>query len=264
MWLLPSRQRPEKLTTFLESAIKTKTSTPGLLLIQHQDYEDNQEKYEALVLPSGWRVHQTFSDTLGGKLNEYWESHQFHHKWIGVLNDDFFVKTPEWDIKLLKHLSIPDIGLISSDDGWQSPMRIHGALLIKNSFLNSIGYIYPPGLQHSFIDDLWENIGRATSCWKVDMSVLVEHRHINKRTWGPADSTWVKAQELFESDRLVWQNWRDKDFQCVCERVTEWQDFNRMQYNDEREASSFKPDLSGIEINGMEKVKGLNPQGAGI
>jgi len=46
--------------------------------------------------------------------------------------------------------------------------------------VRAVGYIFPPGLQHLFVDEVWEILGRDTGRWTHVMDVLVEHRHVLK------------------------------------------------------------------------------------
>ena len=59
---------------------------------------------------------------------------------------------------------------------------------MSGDLVRAVGYIFPPGLHHLFVDDVWEGIGRATACWRYDGDVMVRHRHVMSGA-APADDT---------------------------------------------------------------------------
>lgn len=223
MWILPTRQRIEKLTRMCKSALETKTCTPCLIMVQKDEYFENQKAYERVPRPGNWQYMLTHGDTMGDKFREFWAIYHDEPeiKWVGSLNDDFICHTKNWDTLTIRHLQ-GRVAFVNNNDLWQSPRRIHGALIISMEALRAMGYIYPPGLQHSFIDDIWELIGTATQSWVCDMSVMVEHHHIN-RTGTEPDSTWHKVQNNFANDQEVYREWLINESKACIERVRAWQ-----------------------------------------
>jgi hypothetical protein len=58
--------------------------------------------------------------------------------------------------------------------------------------VRAVGYIFPPGLHHLYVDDVWEAIGRESGYWTTDMDVMVRHRHVLKGD-AAADETHKKV-----------------------------------------------------------------------
>ena len=210
MTLLPTLNRLTLLKQFLNSAVEANTTTPGLILVDFQDYENNKLAYEDLrkFFPNNnWAYYFTQSIKMGDKIREVWPVlKELNVEWVNVLNDDHYIVTKEWDKKLRAKLN--GYNFVTCNDNWNTPLKAAGATVFSMELLETLDIpIYPPGMQHLFIDDFWETIGRATGCWDIDMSVLIEHRHALKGQ-SPQDdtfrSTYGTGQDLTKSE--VWQN----------------------------------------------------------
>lgn len=178
MWLLPSLNRTKLLERFMKSAIETKTSTPGIVIIDKDDYLKNDEDYrtmESVLFPKNWKIHITDAVGMGPKVREVWDRVK-DCDWVGILNDDHVCITPEWDVRLVKQLN--GINFLTCDDNWNAPARAAGATVFSMPLMRAMGFpMFPPQVDHLGIDDVFESIGRATGCWDIDMAVTVEHKH---------------------------------------------------------------------------------------
>jgi hypothetical protein len=181
MWLVPSRRRVSKLRNFLNSAVDAQTSTPGLVIVDKKDYSDNEEAYakmEKEYFPDGWEFYISEAVGMGPKIRES-AATWGRGEWVGVLNDDHYVVTKEWDVRLISQLNGKN--MITCNDHWNAPKRAAGATLFSMPLVEAMGFpLFPDQIDHLGIDDVWECIGRSTGCWEVDMSVIVEHHHAFK------------------------------------------------------------------------------------
>lgn len=219
MWLLPTLNRPEKLRQFCRAARLTGTRTPGLLLVDKSDYLANERTYldlEEHDLPDGWKIHITDSVSMGDKIRERWDFYS-DAKWVGILNDDHVPRTARWDARLIEQLT--GRNFMSCNDRWCAPTKAAGATVWSGDLIRAVGYLFPPNLRHLYIDDLWELIGRKAGCWNIDMSVIVEHRHVLKGAESDSTHELVYNQELWEKDRLIFQKWLNEEAAATLERV---------------------------------------------
>lgn len=178
MWLLPSRRRPASLARFFAAYRQTAGSTPGMVIVDRGDLEDNRAQYDALgELPLGWFIQIVGGETQGDKIAEVWDEVK-DCAWLGLIGDDCVPQTPGWDRALVERLD--GANLVSCNDGWQAPQRLGNCWAISGDLVRAVGWIFPPGLQHLYVDDVWELIGREAQCWTCRMDVLVEHRHVLK------------------------------------------------------------------------------------
>lgn len=212
MWLLPSRRRPQNLQRFAKAAIDAQTSTPGLILVDVEDMADNGGHYTSIArdLPDNWDFAICPYESMGEKVEWARSTLQSVDKpwdFIGLLGDDNVPVTPRWDAHCVA--TIRGYNFVSTDDGWQAPRRAAGATIWSKELVALTGYIFPPGLKHLYIDDIWETIGRLADNWHILMDVLVEHRHVN-RGMAASDETHTIAysEERWASDREVYMEWR--------------------------------------------------------
>lgn len=196
MLLVPSRRRTEKLRRFCDSAIATKTSIPAMILVDKKDYVDNQQDYieiETKHFPNAeWKIHITESIGMGPKVREVWDRIK-DRAWVMILNDDHFIVTPEWDKKLISQLNGKNF--ITCNDNWNAPRRAAGATLFSMPLIEAWGFpMFPPEIDHLGIDDVFEQLGKLSGCWDIDMSVTVEHHHVYQK---------IKSMEDFQNPQIV-------------------------------------------------------------
>lgn len=195
-WLIPSRRRIEKLRKFCDSAVATKTSTPAIIIIDAKDYKDNNSDYldiEMNHFPNPeWKIHVSKAEGMGPKVREVWDRIK-DRPWVGILNDDHFLVTKEWDKILISQLTGKNF--VTCNDRWNAPRRAAGATLFSMDLLNAWGFpMFPPEIDHLGIDDVFEQLGKHTGCWDIDMATIVEHHHTYQR---------IKAMEDFQNPQIV-------------------------------------------------------------
>lgn len=216
MWLLPSRRRPEKLARFFDACRKTNTSTPGIVLVDFSDYADNKTAYDNLDIIPRWKLLVTEGESCGDKNREVLPI-LINEEWVGLLGDDNIPEMPEWDTKLVSELK--GWNVVSSNDGWQAPKRMHGAIAISGPLLRAIGYIYPGKLQHIFVDDVWEILGRESRCWQVCMDIMVRHDHVF--TGVKPDDTHRKGYGFWYSDEPIFREWLANEKDNCLDRIAD-------------------------------------------
>src|ERR1700677_89180 len=95
MWLLPTRERPQKLRTCIESAVAAQTTTPCRVLIDNSD--PTLEEYKKLELPKDWEIYVVPNSpeepiVCVGKSIRTWikenKAYCDNCSWIGFFNDD--------------------------------------------------------------------------------------------------------------------------------------------------------------------------------
>lgn len=173
--LLPSYNRAELLNRFLKFYKETETSTPCWVLVDKNDPQ--KELYLALTYPKDVALMFTEERSMGGKVRSVWDQVKDLDA-VCLLNDDHILKTPQWDQKCLSQITGSNI--IGTNDGWVAPQRLAGATWWSGKVLRTIGYIFPEGIDHLFIDTVWEFLGAKAQCVNILMDVMVEHDHVFK------------------------------------------------------------------------------------
>lgn len=223
MWLLPTKNRPHLLQRFCQAHQHTTGGrrTEGRILVSRADYESNQKAYEQVEKPSGWQIDilNAIDLDMGPKLN--WAFHAYRNaEWFGLLTDQAVPRTKNWDLKLSEAVvAAAGKWMLTCDDGRQAPRRLGPCVVWSRDMLNAAGWIFPPTLPHLFADDVWEKLGKTLKFWKVDMAVLVEHRHQLDRG-GPLDRTHKDTYEGFtEANRRFIDFCVDGELDAVAQRI---------------------------------------------
>jgi hypothetical protein len=224
MWLLPSKERPASLARFFGAYEYTFGSTPGIVIVDQVDWIKHREAYETIALPLGWSWAVTRGVTQGEKLAELWPQ-IIDAPWLGLIGDDCVPETPGWDRILVNALDGANI--VSCNDGWQAPRRLGNCWIMAGDLVRTVGYVFPPGLAHLFVDDVWETIGQAGQCWRCLMSVMVAHRHVlkgeaeadNTHRGVYGNSTSNALGGLWPTDTEAYERWRNLDAQRAVNAV---------------------------------------------
>jgi len=203
LWLLPSRGRVNVLWRYVNEAVNTGLSTPGIILVQHDEVSD----YGRLELPDGWRLVSTQSQQMGDKIREA-SGLYMKLDWVGILTDDLVPETHGWD-RILVEEAVGGRHIASCADGTNQMPRRMGAAVWPGELLRAVGYLHPRGFNHLYFDDVWEMLGRATGCWKERLDVMVRHLHpfltgveddTHRTTY--SDANWIHDRQAFEDWKL--------------------------------------------------------------
>ncbi len=212
--ILPTRGRAGgKLQRCLRALKETGTTTPGLIAVAEDDWRTNKDAYAKTEIPPGWNFFVgDYPDTATATeaVRARFPDAAFYI-WF---TDDNIAETPEWDRLLVSHLTGNNI--VSTAFGEKSS-RMNGAIAFSGDLIRAIGYIYPPGLKHLFLDDVFEEIGRMTGCWQVLPDVMVRHYHGPKV--GEPDTTSERVNTFWENDRKAYLNWQKTDGVAAVERI---------------------------------------------
>jgi hypothetical protein len=237
MWLLPSLNRIANLRRFLDAYRATGGSTPGAIIADQADFAASQAAYESLDLPRGWFIWQTASVTPGDKLREIWDR-LAPCTWLGLIGDDCVPETAEWDKSLIAGLD--GTNFVSCDDAWLAPNKVGNCWAISGGLVRTVGYILPPGLQHLFVDDVWETLGRATGCWRVRMDVRVRHVAVAKGDAPPGFTTANPGPDrhagLWAADEAVVARWRAEALPDLTRAVTAFREAHSTALSPEEQA----------------------------
>lgn len=216
-WLLPSRRRLHNLRRFFEAAEKAKTTTPGYVIVSYEDYRDNKAEYNSLNLLPGWTVVDQDADMQGDKIR-----HTRHlwgdADWVALIGDDQVPMTECWDQLLVSE--IKGWNMLSCNDNWtmlKRNGRIGGPQVYSGELIREVGYIFPDGIQHQCLDDVWEILGRMTGCWQIRQDVLVEHNHYQNGR-APHDDTYQRAYHRGE-DKTRFEEWTRGEHEQSAEKI---------------------------------------------
>lgn len=213
MWFLPTYGRPRRCQETLDSIIAVGVSTPGAVIVDG----DPDPAYLDLRLPFGWwTVFEPCNRGLSAALNDAAFRHWPGRDWYGTLCDDFIVRTPGWDERLVGAAGAS--GLAHSNDRWQSETRLAGAVAYGGELVRTLGWLALRCTWHAFTDDALEAVGRACGNWHYCPDVIVEHLHAETGK-GPADATYRHSYSRLDADRAAYAAFARDELPGTIERV---------------------------------------------
>ena len=224
MVLLPTLNRTSFLKNFFQSYRETSAIVPVMALVDEVDYQENKAEYDCVDYPVNCFMYNTGSAiTMGDKVRRCWgRVKEDHPKWVGILNDDHYCITPEWDKRVEEMLD--GTNMVSTNDGnWNFGFRCCGLTAWSMPLLDAAGFpIFPRNLHHYFIDDCWKVIGESSGCWLETMKINIEHRHVLNGKM-PADDTFKKVNEAKANlyDQNEFKHFMEQDFKDVVMRIVE-------------------------------------------
>lgn len=224
--LLPTLNRTELLKSFIKSYIETEATVDVWVLVDEVDYQTNRAGYELALkdAPETIQLHLTDTAvTMGDKIRKVYPQITPAVKWIGLLNDDHYCITPEWDKKAESLLD--GTNMVSTNDGfWNFGVRVVGLTAWSKPLLDLVGFpIYPENLQHLYIDDVWKAIGESSGCWHETMSINIEHRHVYAGKMAEDDTfKKVNSQSSYQSDLQHFQKFMEQDFKIICQKILDF------------------------------------------
>lgn len=238
IWLMPSRRRIPSLRRFFAAAKATGMTTGGRVVVNQSEFMEMFAEYKALAeeLPDGWQVLPVTADCVADAMNTAWRDVGQGKDWIGGLCDDHVPKTPGWDTALVA--DIKGWNVVSSNDDWQAPKRIHGATVWSGDLLRTMGGIYPAGFKHFFVDDVWEALGNATQCWQTRMDITVAHMHAFRA--GKSDSTTAHIGRWWDADETRFRFWAADEKRVMADAIVDLMERHGVQVT--------RPRLDGMSI----------------
>jgi hypothetical protein len=216
LWLLPTYNRATtNIPRFINACRATNTSTPIAIVVDDADYAAHHEEYDALDLPDGWFVHVVKGGCCAEATEQALHDLCDAMDYIGWLADDLIPETDGWDVKCIE--SLTGWNVVSTDDGKFAPNKMNGATIWSGELVRAVGYLFPAGLKHFFIDTVWEELGRLMNIWTIRMDIMVRHVHAS---WsGAADETLVRTNSFWNYDDRAFINWKQNDRLAAANRV---------------------------------------------
>jgi hypothetical protein len=214
--LLPTLNRVSLLKRFLESYHATNSTCEVIVLVDDEDYEKNAKGYDEVR----WRIEKTGNArSMGDKCRFIWDEVK-DAPTIGLLNDDHVLMTPEWDKKA--DALLDGTNMLSTNDGhWKFGTNVVGLTAWSMPVLKAAGFpIFPKGMNHWFIDDVWKAIGEKTGCWKETMTINCEHRHVFNGKMEVDETARVSQAEMSAREsKEAFDLFMKDECEGVCERI---------------------------------------------
>lgn len=207
--LIPSLNRASRVETFLKSYKEAESSIPVLVIVDKND--PGLDDYFKVDFRKDISFIMTQGVSMGDKLRETWSIYKdLDH--VMLCNDDHKIIGPkEWDKRLISKLNGENF--VSTSDGWKTDGKKTlpaGMTSWSGSLIRAVGYIFPPELNHMFIDNIWMDLGLETGCWDLDLDTIISHEHATRSPeW--KDDTHHKSESFLHKDAETYLKWRNGD-----------------------------------------------------
>ena len=219
IWLLPTRRRLEKLQVFFDKAMENGITTPGICLVQKDEFAELKTQYEAIRKPANWIFGATNGEGLANKCQEVFGTVS-KLDWVGLACDDLRPQTAGWDKTLVE--AVNGRNIVTCNDGQQGNLRMAGITIFSGGLLRVMGYMFPQNFWHTYADNVWEDIGRETHCWTYVDQVLITHDHpfTNQQLdTAKTDETTKHSYGQQQQDIQAYQQWIKNDKEACIARI---------------------------------------------
>lgn len=216
MWILPTVSRPKNVAELLKQASALDKSE-GIVFLNGKEHAEEYINLVAGNLPDGWKIR--FNDVnigMIGALNLLFKEYP-NESYYGLLGDDEFVHTKDWNQKLTEAAGQWNIS--HANEGWQSSQRIHSFTCIGGELARCVGYLAIPACWHWYgVDTMWEAIAQQIPIRRFCGDVITEHRHFlnNKAV---KDECYALGESRVNEDGIVWEEWLRNEMHSVIQRI---------------------------------------------
>lgn len=214
MWLLPTRGRTSSLKRFFKACREYSVSTPGIVLVNADEFARDRELYMALDLPRDWSFKAVQASCMQDALRAAWPLVK-DLEWVGLLQDDLVPHTPGWDKILVDALK--GWNVVSAHNGETTAQRMQGAIAWSGDLVRLMGGLYPSGFRHLYGDDVWEQLSAETRCWQLLGQVVTYHK--NETYYTDADATAKAVCAHTEHDRARFEEWNATEKAAMVEKI---------------------------------------------
>lgn len=203
--LVPSRGRPGsmgRLVTAMEATCRGDTVlVPGL------DEDDPSLPEYRDVLAGRWpaEVRAGLRQVVGW-LNELAVPRTLDYRVIGTIGDDNVPRTDGWDVAIMEALGKAPFAFGNDLYPFRPPGALCCHVFTRPEVIAALGYLGPPALRHSYVDDAWMAWGQAAGIEFLE-DVIIEHLHFT--TGAPMDESYRQSQGHAGADATAFAAYRD-------------------------------------------------------
>ena len=202
--LVPSRGRPASVARLAEACAKT--CRTGYLLHFGLD-EDDPAAEDAVRAAREYEPLFNIGPRVG--LTSWTNLLAADHPdvpYLASLGDDHLPVTTGWDEQLITAVEHMGGGIAYPND--ERRVDIPEAAVISTPIVKALGWMACPTMNHWYIDNVWNDLGRGAGCLAFCRDVLVKHLHPNVAPGTPVDATYTDAAGDWDADLRAYQKWR--------------------------------------------------------
>ncbi len=221
--VVPSRGRPGNIAELIESFYATCKANTKLWVCVDDDDPELEEYSRVIHEGPGGYTHLWVDkpSRIGPILNNIVPKAAEQDDVVAFMGDDHRPRTVAWDQFYINNLSEIGTGLVFGNDLIQGG-NLPTQCAMTSNIVKATGHFVPEGMLHLWLDNAWLAIGNAVGLRYLD-DVIVEHMHpiAGKAQW---DESYQKnnADEVFDADRAVFENWQQHILPEWVEKIREY------------------------------------------
>jgi len=195
--ICPTRNRPERLRTFWQSAKDTASVMPEFCT-----YVDDDDVLSVPVCKElGIKYRQGSRKVYTQNYNEAMVTST--GSILFDVADDFIFREKDWDLKVVAEFNKVDDKIILVH-GWDGAEGAENAthFFVHRRWVDALGYLFPPYFRWANADVWMTKVAKLINRQVYLDTMLVEHMHL--RRGAPADSTYIEAAEAIKT--YAWAN----------------------------------------------------------
>lgn len=220
LWIVPTRERPEKLMRMLESWLNCTTGLSDILVV----LDDDDHTYDHLFNLYPTNIIFCKDRPARGSflkiLNKYAVKYSSEYKFIGFCEDDTVFRTRGYENRFIDKLDeIGENGIVYADDLLNNAGLIYFPVM-NSSIIRRLGYMVPPSLNCMYADDFWRDLSTELGTTYRFNDIVIEHLiYLLDSGFPRKDNVAEIISKFRNSDRIKYREYLTRDFKKDLEKL---------------------------------------------
>jgi hypothetical protein len=213
LWIVPSRNRPEKLERFIKSFLDCTSGKADLLIgLDDDDHSCNHliKQYPQLIWEVNAPVKGSFLKVLNAMALKYAEQ----YRWLGFNEDDALFKTKGYEDRFIAKLQeLGHDGIVYANDliGGKKKGLIYFPVM-DSSIVKRLKFFVPETLSCMYADNFWRAMADYLGTCYYFEDMVIHHLHYRKIEGETFDDTSRIVETFQKPDRRAYEAYYDSQF----------------------------------------------------
>jgi hypothetical protein len=198
--LCPTRERATKCKLLYNNILNTTSPELIDILFILDDDDPELDLYKQLNL--NIITIKNKKPGLVYPLNFVYRKYKNKYKIFGFIGDDVSFHTKDWDRIIYNNIQNKNYDTVAYGNDLLRGDCLLTAFFIGNNFLNKIGYMAYPDLNHVFVDTFWRLVASRVNKLLYFPNLIIKHDHytINNNY----DKTYERTSKFAEIDEKIY------------------------------------------------------------
>jgi hypothetical protein len=213
LWIVPSRNRPEKLERFLTSWVATTSGLADMLIALDDD--DNSCDHLFAKFPTViWEKKPKVSgDSFLAILNRIAMRHVDEYKYLGFNEDDCIFHTSNYEDRFIaKMQELGQNAIVYGNDMINKSKDLIYFPVMDSSIVKRLGFMVPRTLRCMYADDFWRDMANhLRTSYRFD-DVLIQHLHYKREDNPVQDAISLDVDNSRKQDKRAYAEYQAISF----------------------------------------------------